>query len=582
MNEFLKKWALLLLILLVALAVFVAKKCCPDDSTAAVTFDKSPIKAPHAVALIDANSAAARNVEKARVTIIDPDGMVVSSNGYKFENVEVIGGVMSIGLSSQASFSVEKPYRFFIRVEADGYMTNLKTVVVTQDVPNYVPIYLANLAALPSSGLSANVAAAAVVQDGAMSEALTLQTSTGAQMLRVIIPQGAKLLCDGKPLEGRGRTLSYQLLAGNPLDSSANRVFPGGFEVTDALNSAGEPFLIDNERAVSAASPVYFTSAGWFSLNLNLDSEAVNGFDVPVKVEMPVARDVRNPATGASVMVGDQVPLWNLDNRTGVWRNEGTGAVEDAGNGQMKVTFETKHFSTWNLDFFSGGCPGSLTIGYDAALTGPKFTRLVYPASGVEVKTSLIDFSAGGGSPLTLLRLPNTTDRAKLMVHDGADASFPVIRLSDDIQSCACVAPPCSLRVFGAPASCATLRFQVGATATSPCNNSVWYKSAAADPLFTLGGVLNASGEVSVASLSATKPVRLWYYDYLAGVQVALDFPINFSGTGALSGTVTITRGVAAPTTQAFNYSIAALGACGKTITVTIPAGIISDLTGCK
>ncbi len=591
MNEFLKKWLLLLVILLVALIALIWKQCCtPADPRVAVY---ETIIAPHAIALIDANGAAARNVQKALVTIIDPDGMVVSSNGYKFESVEILGGVMSIGLSQQAKFSVEKPYRFFIKVEADGYMSNVKTVVVTQDAPNYVPIYMVNLTEAPRSGFGVTAASFAGATGGVVQNTQLLATSlsdigyvSAFAPLSITIPEGARMLYDGKPVESSSDTLSYRLVLGNPLDSLGSRVFPGGFEVTDAVDANGSPFRLPNDQDISPANPMYFTSASWFSLEMNLGNEKVNGFSSPVKVEMPVMPGVIDPVTGVPVTVGSKIPLWNMDNRTGVWKNEGIGTVEDAGGGQMKVVFETTHFSVWNLDLPGTRCPIGTVIpfAYDNALfSGSKFTRVLNRATGAEVTSRLFDFSAMGGSPLNLGVLPSSAEEMQLVVHNGSDASAPILGVSGNMRNCACVAPPCSLNLVGAPLTCITLKFQVGASVVHPCNNSVWYKNCA-DPLYTLGGILSTGGELTLAELNSTRCVRLWYIDPTSGNPVTLDFTVNFARAIAgsnYSGPLAVSPSTAM-TPPNFEYLVSSSPGCVKSITIFVPTVGIPSLAWCN
>src|SRR5262245_7588890 len=71
----------------------------------------NPIKAPVAISFIDANRLLSKQIPKVKVTLIDPGGMVVTSNNLSFSSLEIQGGVMSLGLKKEAVLD-GAPYRF--------------------------------------------------------------------------------------------------------------------------------------------------------------------------------------------------------------------------------------------------------------------------------------------------------------------------------------------------------------------------------------------------------------------------------------------------------------------------------------
>src|SRR5687767_5930121 len=112
-----------LVVALVPLFLFnsVVSMQCKCKKKAAPLEIISTVTAIHGIAFFDVNSAILQNVRNVKVTLIDPEKMVLSSNGFPFDSVRLKEGIMSIGLSTKAQFSVERPYRFTIRAEADGY-----------------------------------------------------------------------------------------------------------------------------------------------------------------------------------------------------------------------------------------------------------------------------------------------------------------------------------------------------------------------------------------------------------------------------------------------------------------------------
>lgn len=55
---------------------------------------------------------------------------------------------------------------------------------------------------------------------------------------------------------------------------------------------------------------------------------------------------------GSSVKVGDSVPLWSLDEKTGIWKQEGSGAVVNSSMSPTGFALQAtvSHFSWWNID----------------------------------------------------------------------------------------------------------------------------------------------------------------------------------------------------------------------------------------
>ena len=566
-----------LLILFVLILVYYF--CCREKGSLIVT--RGSIKAPYGIAFIDANGVNS-NVQKVKATLIDPGQMVVSSNGIPFNSVEIIGGVMSIGLSSKASFSAQKPYRFFIRVEAEGYMANIRSVVVTEDVPGYVPIYMTKLDAPPPSGLATTVANITNVQSGKLQKNDTLAAvPRWAQIppLSIVMKEGTSFLYDGKPVKAQG-PLSCRLLFGVPRDSNANRVFPGGFEVTDAVDESGKSIA-------DPANPLFFTTAGWFSMEMNIGNERVNEFSEPLLVEMPIADTVINPETQQAVKAGDKISIWSLNDRTGMWTTESIVSITAGSDGVLRASFSIQHLSTWNLDYKGSQCINPIDIAYTGSFVGQHFTRLFdvsSPLIGIEVSSHLIDFDAivppATQGNLRLLRTP-ASGAYNLVVHTGLDAGSSILGTSDNFG--------CSdnvnkhLNVFNTPSgNCIDLEFVNSAGTPEFCRNSFWYKSGAAT-LFTFGGMIE-TGQLRLASGLGPQNISLWFYDPTTSTQALLSFDINF---GMVPGSVTVpftytVGGTAVPipagTTIGITRTVTAPPATcpASTFTVTIPNIVVS------
>ena len=73
-----------------------------------------------------------------------------------------------------------------------------------------------------------------------------------------------------------------------------------------------------------------------------------------VGIEIPIYSDKNKD--GSSVTVGQVIPLWSLNETTGVWTQEGTGVVvaNPSSKTGLALRAEVAHFSWWNCDDFAG------------------------------------------------------------------------------------------------------------------------------------------------------------------------------------------------------------------------------------
>ena len=528
------------------------------------------------VAFIEVKDGAPQNVTgKIKVTFIDSAGMVMSANGVPLKTIDITS-VMSIGLSPAATFSPTQPYLFYIKAEADGYATNIKPVVVTQKTAYYIPIYMVKLAGLPSGN---GLAMAIGKSNAVIGSAQTIVAGTGAQQLRLTIPEGARFSSEGREINPNSK-LSYYLLRGNALDSAANLAFPGGFEVVKAVDETGR--VIANPT-----NPSYFTTAGWFTMELKTETgEKVDAFSKPVDVEMPINRNVINPITNLAVKVGDKIPIWSMNNKTGVWKKEGETTVLDAGGGLLKTKYTINHLSDWNLDFMTGGCAlgtENITVNYtDAIFNGPHYCDYIEEATNAPIKSYTNNLSGGS---LTIIRAKRTN--ARLYVHLGNDGNTPLIGRSD-ILNCSGRG---NLGIAGSLSfPCVELEIRVRQTANDLsngvpiCNNNgipVWYKDECAAPYLYHAGATQ-TGVVKIASAgSNTDCFQLDFTN--SGGQVVLPFEILYGGLGETNkdGTATGAGVPAGLSAFTYTYTITNTGTCGKKVQITINYTAINGLNNC-
>jgi len=576
------QYSFLALLLLLLIFLFF-KYCCPTPDQEVIQV-RGPIKAPLGVSFVDVNGAST-NVQKVSVTLLDPGGKVVSSNGISFQTTEVDGGVMSIGLAPDATFSIDSPYLFFIQAEAAGYMSNIRPVLITQDAPEYLVIYMSALDNLPVSGLASAAGNISAIQGGVLQSNDTLRTQSpqnNMPPLSIRMEEGLRFLSYGKPVEASG-AINYRLLFGVPRDSNANRVFPGGFEVLAAVNETGKP-------VATLANPAFFTTGGWFSLEMNLGDTQIDGFSKPVQIDMPIADSTINPETNAPVKIGDKLPLWSMNNATATWTREGETSVEANPAGGMKISFPITHLSTFNVDWLSSPCTTGtqridVSYTFDAANStgfgGDRYTRFVNIADGSELRAKTVNFDNTG--MLQIIRLPAGLS-TQLLVHQGVN---PVAPIQGTSNSLSCPGTGTLALVGSAPANCILLEFVTGGVnnpVTNQCYNSVWTKNNCADAatLFLFEGIINSDGNVIMPNYLANRCVRLWFLNSTPGSdQIYLDFTINFgidplaAGEDPEEGTIT-TNAPGGPFEFSYWKENTPGETCSTRIRINIPLSLVS------
>ncbi len=156
-------------------------------------------------------------------------------------------------------------------------------------------------------------------------------TLDGKHGARVVMPAGA--LVDA----ATGAAVTGMVdLAMTPVDVSGDglRSFPGSFAGIDAAGATG---LL----ATYGTTEFSFSQGG---RRLNLAAGQTASIDLPIYTPLH--------AQGVPVVVGDTIPLWSLDETTGIWKQEGSGTVvaSAASPTGLAMRATVAHFSWWNCD----------------------------------------------------------------------------------------------------------------------------------------------------------------------------------------------------------------------------------------
>ena len=187
--------------------------------------------------------------------------------------------------------------------------------------------------------------------------------------------------------------------------------FPGGFTPESVIGENGEE------------ENIYFVTAGFASIDMDIDGINVKEFSKPIKVTMEVDSNGFNLDTDADIKIGDQIPVWSYEVESGTWVYEKTGTVV-SNNVKMEVSFETDHLTWYNLDFYSYTCyrSNAITVNAPGSSMGSYFyTELVYAYNNQPVgyyarkRMYLYD-----GAQINYLRVPNNIPM-KVRIFNGSN-----------------------------------------------------------------------------------------------------------------------------------------------------------------
>lgn len=541
--------------LLVLLAILVALyyKYCRTNGPEL----REPIQAPVAIAFIDANRFLNTQIPNVRVTLIDNDSMVVSSNGFRFSTIDIPGGVMSLGLKKAATFSAEKPYRFIIKAEAEGYSTNYRSILITEDKGIYVPIFLARIDD-PPAGMAGF--------DGMLnienSQSLETQTlvpdfaNNFSDPIEVEIPEGTLFMRDQCLVSDDVDSITYRFSFGSPRNIAAGRTFPGGQLVTDAID-------LDGKTVATPDAPFFFASAGWLTLEMKAGQENINRFSKPIRLQLPISDSLLNPKTSQPYKAGQKVDIWSL-NEQGIWMQDSAVTVQNGPSG-LFVNLRIQHLSTWNIDSPVSPCAADVTVSYtNSGITADYYSELIQAQNGLAYgiagplasDDNTLTYAAGGGS-FSLARAPGNTG-VEFRVYDNPTVPTNLLVSTGIFQTCN---NPAS---FDLPTTSTphtvNLEFAYRSSGTDHpiCDNAVWFTecstcaSASAcestSNAFHYGGILVSGGITGAVTLQrnthaftdaahAIHCIRLWYTGMvgMAVVSHQIDFNIDFSDTSTRS-----------------------------------------------
>jgi hypothetical protein len=261
--------------------------------------------------------------------VVSVQGMVRDSSGAVLSgaNVELVGGTAGIlsDAAGKVTLSLATGTPNTLRISKSAYAEQYKILELPSTASSgFFDVVLSQRA--PDQTLDAGTGGSLSSNDGA----------------KLTLPAGALVDGTGKPIAG---SINVNLTSVDVTDSSKVALFPGAF--SGVLPSGS------SSPIVSFGTTEYALSQSGARLQLAPGKTA--GIEIPIFASLNL--------DGSSLNIGDTQALWSLDEKTGIWVQEGTGTVVATSTSPSGLALRAtvSHFSWWNHD-----------IGFDPSRPKPK------------------------------------------------------------------------------------------------------------------------------------------------------------------------------------------------------------------
>ena len=234
-------------------------------------------------------------------------GRIIDENQLPVSGATVKAGSLSVITNASGTFTISNvsvdKNAGMVKVEKEGYFTGIKTIVVTPNKDNTVALQLIRkIAAGNFSGSSGGT--------------VTIPSGGG-----IVFPASG-IVTEGSTTPYTG-TVSVSAFFINPEAPNFREITPGTLRGLTTNNQ---------ETGLQSFGMLAVELNGAGGEKLQLAAGKTAGLTFPI----PASLQAQAPAT---------IPLWSLDETTGLWKEEGTATRQ--GNNYVGAV---SHFSYWNCD----------------------------------------------------------------------------------------------------------------------------------------------------------------------------------------------------------------------------------------
>lgn len=461
-------------------------------------------------------------IENIEVTIEGADADDILESGAT-KNFTVVQGRIQLALNPRRIVTAENTVSYRIVAKAPGYLPiNAEAYFAPGENQQVLTLNMINVAN-PPSGV-ANTIATESITGGITTAPIQVGVNvsgtkkTGASL---DIPIGTEMRdANGTLISGGSLEVSLTHFDAEGGDAST-RSFPGGFTPNNVIGRNGQQ------------EDIYFNTAGFASINMNVGGTPVKQFSQPISVTMEVDPTTMNMYTGTTILVGDTIPIWSYDVATGAWAYEKTGTVVNNGT-KLEMVFTTTHLSWYNLDFKGPRCSswnanGNVTLnmpGFDQTNAEYLYCDLVFTSNNQSVS----QFSSKlqrlyNGQVFNFYNAPSAD--CKFIVRDGSSwyNKGNIIAESNSFNPCSGSAnitinrtppPVINLNLEGTCASNANLVLKP--------SFYVYYREKDSGAWWSyLTYVSKGSASTSKLELNKTYEFRVWYNGQIINIEATPD-----------------------------------------------------------
>ncbi|MDD4645978.1 MAG: hypothetical protein PHY99_08315, partial [Bacteroidales bacterium] len=222
-------------------------------------------------------------------------------------------GTLALALHpDRTSPDAQTPVSFVIHASQRDYIPVQVPVLTYHEGINPIRIYMVNRSVAAENVDHVYMTDAARLVFGKLSDTVSLKTPAGLASFQMNA---------GTELSGSGNSqltpgdLFITLSCWEGSTTNGLKSFPGGQIVVDA---AGNPGLV-------------YPACGLFIDIQDQNLLSVSTISKPIQCQAVISPAVYNPVSAAFIAAGEEVPLWFMNESSGIWENQGPVTVEASG-----------------------------------------------------------------------------------------------------------------------------------------------------------------------------------------------------------------------------------------------------------
>ena len=373
-------------------------------------------RVPVSVQFLNANTESANSPENLQVSVEGKDrNLVYSTSGSK--DLEAVNGILEIAVDRELVLNKQNPIELRVVAEAPGYLKTIRNLYINDTTFQAIPVRMAALQDLPEG--STAVETVFDTDEEGLEEDVEFATAAAPEKEEtgaVSMEKGTKML-DENDNELTGK-IEAQLVHFDNRSEESLSAFPGGLVAPAVIDQNGQNL-----------GTTEFITAGFVSLDMFIGGEEIKTFSDPIEMRIGVDPNMMHPETGQKLRVGDEIPVWSLNEKTGQWEYESTSVIGANMQGKMEAVFEMTHLSWWNVAFANNNTCSesdpvtfSIQSNFSGECTTPNyFVELVHTAFMMAVGDGQYVRIEDGGT-FEITNIP-ADEEYQLIFYDLADVS---------------------------------------------------------------------------------------------------------------------------------------------------------------